>query len=187
MQRFRWLGLLVGLSACGSNPVAPPTPAPPTPTPTPALVLTFTPQTASPIGAALAIFPGSRGQKEGMISLAVTAHNLNNVSKVRGEILWDPDVLDFDSWGEGDWFKQGGALVEWSFYDYAGKISLRLDRPSTLPGASGSGEIVLFRFKPHGTRRTGSTPLQWNNPELWESDYSDCRLDNVYGGTITIQ
>lgn len=175
------------IAACGGggSPAAPaPTPAP---TPVP-LRLTFAPATTTPIGAAMAIYPASRGHQDGMISLAITAHNLVEVYKVRGELRWNPAVLDFDSWGQGEFFNQGGAIVDWTFYTTGGDhIALFLDRPSTLPGASGSGEIFLFRLKPRPGVRSGQTAIQWSDPRLYNEGFRARPLDNVYGGVVTIQ
>jgi hypothetical protein len=181
----------VALAACGggdSSPTAPTPVSTPTPTPTPVPEITFTPATASPVGAAMAIFPASRGQEPGMISLAITAHNLTGVYKVRGEVRWDPEVFRLEAWGEGDWLKQGGALVDWTFYNNSpGELVLFLDRPTTFPPAEGSGEIFLFRLEPAPGVTSGQSAIQWSDPRLFDEGFRRQQLDNVYGGTLTLR
>lgn len=205
----RSLALMVAcviIVGCGkSSPTAPtattqppaPTPAPaPAPTPQPAPAppaLTFAPQTVSPVGAALAIFPASRGQEPGKIAVAVTAHNLSDVVTIFGTIRFDPNVLEYDGWGEGDWFKQGAGspAIDWRFFPdlNPGEIKLAIQRTSAgLPGASGSGEIILFRFRPRAGVRSGTSTLRWDGPSLRGPQVTrELPLNNAYGGTITIQ
>ncbi len=182
----------------GSSPISPTpttTPVATTPTPTaptaPTPTLTFTPQTAAPVGAALALFPGSRGQEAGKISLAVTAHNLNGIVTVYGTLRFDPTVIVYDNWGEGDWFKQGpeAPTIDWSFGTTPGQIRLALSRTSAgLAGASGSGEIILFRFRPAPNVTSGSTTIRWDGPSVRGQDkLRELPLNNAYGGTVTIQ
>jgi hypothetical protein len=175
--------------ACGSNSPTAPTPPVVAPPPTTRIpVLTFTAATNTPVGAALAIQVASRGQEAGKIAIAITAHNLNGVVRVRGGLRWDRNLLEYDTWGEGDWFKQGGALVDWQhFTSTPGQLTLFLDRPTTLPGASGSGEILLIRLKPRAGVLSGSSQIQWDEPAIYPVNFSALPLNNVYGGTITIQ
>jgi hypothetical protein len=196
MRRLRLaLVLLPFLAACsGSSPTAPTpvaTPAPVAPAPAPVATtrsLTFAPASTNPVGSALGVIGGSRGAEAGKIVLAVAAFNLAGVTKMRGTLRWDRNLLEYDTWGEGEWFKQGGALVEWTFFtSTAGQVGLFLDRPTTLPGANGSGEIILIRLKPRAGVVSGTSAVQWDEPAIYTGIFSQLPLTNSYGGTITIQ
>lgn len=175
--------------ACGggnSSPTAPTAVSQPVTT-TPSLpTLTFEPQPGLS-GAAMGIFAGSRGHEPGKVALAITAHNLSGVHKVRGTIAWDRNLLEFDAWGEGDFLKQGGALVDWTYFTNQPGLQLFLDRPSTFPGANGDGEIFLFRLRPRAGVTSGSSQVQWSDPVVYDASFRRRPLDTVRGGTITIR
>lgn len=167
----------------GGSPTGPrPTPTPSQPT------LTFIPETDSPIDRSLAIGLSSRGQEPDKISIAVRAVNLVDLVKVRGNVKWDPRLFDFEGWGRGEFFESGGALVNWTLYNNTpGEIELFLDRPDTLPGATGSGEIILLRFQLKAGITSGSTSIQWDAPEVFGAGYHQIAFARSYGGTIVIQ
>jgi len=120
--------------------------------------------------------------------LAVTAHNLSGVTTLYGTLRFDPAVIIYDAWGEGDWFKQGpeAPVIEWLFFNNTpGQIRLALSRSI---GASGSGEIILFRFRPAPGVTSGSTTIRWDGPSIRGQDrLRELPLNNAYGGTVTIQ
>lgn len=178
--------LLIAVACNKGTPTSPSPSTPPPASPTPP-ALTFTPDTESPSGRAMAILVASRGHEPGKITLAVTAHNLSNVSSVRGEIWWDQTLLVYDNWGQGEWFAQGGAIVDWTFFTNTPGIQLYLDRPTTLPTAAGSGEVFLFRLRPRDGVRSGTTQIQWSEPRIYDQGFRTVLLNNVYGGTVIIQ
>jgi hypothetical protein len=150
------------------------------------LVVTFTPQTTSPVGRAIAIMASDRGATDGMVTVVVNGYNLPPFHMVRGEIRWNAALFEFDAWGKGAMFDSDG--MDWTFYTSTpGEISLFLTYPSTLPARSGSGELIAFRLKPRAGVRSGSSQVVWNDPRVLTSSFSSVGLQNAYGGTITIQ
>lgn len=178
------VALLLVAGCSKSSPTAP-TPAPPVVV---TRTLTFAPASSSPSPGTLSVQLASRGHEAGKIAVAINAHNLSGVVRVRGALRWDRNLLEYDSWGEGDWFKQGGALVDWTFFTSTpGQFTLFIDRPTTLPGAVGSGEIILLRLKPRAGVTSGTSQIQWDEPAVYPVNFSPFPLVNVYGGTVTIQ
>jgi hypothetical protein len=171
----------------GSSPAAPtPTPTPPAPAPLP--VVTFTPDVATPGNLSLSVQVASRLAEPGKINLAVVATGLVGVYNVRGDLLWNPDLLEFDTWGEGDWLKQGGAVVDWAFFvGTPGQIGLVLGRSDAYPPATGSGEVFLFRLRPRSGVTSGSSRLTWEDGRVEDSASRALDLNRVSGGTITIR
>jgi hypothetical protein len=202
-MRLRNLLFVVAFAAaCGggssSSPTAPtptptptPTPAPPPPAAPVVLSLTFTPQVANPTadtGEAISVQVASRGQDPGKIFLAMVVHNVDKVFKVRGTLRWNPAVLDYDTWGEGDFLKQGGALVDWThFTNSPGEFVMFLDRPTTVSAAAGTGEVILIRLKAHAGVTSGTALIQWDEPKLYDSQFRSVTPSRAYGGTVTVQ
>jgi hypothetical protein len=149
--------------------------------------MTFTPTLPGPFtGNVLAIMPSDRGPVQGMVTVAVWVYNVTAFHKVRGEIRWNADLFEFDSWGKGAMLDNDG--MDWTFYySTPGEISLFLNYPSTLPGRAGNGEVISFRFKPKAGVRTGSSQVVWNGPALYKSDYGGVGLATALGGTFSVQ
>lgn len=187
IRRALGLIVLILLVACGGGSSSPTSPS--TVTPTPVTTLSIESQwpgvqTGNAIGVAGTDFRA--GADPGTIWIAIVGH-VNDCYMVRGDLRWDPAVLDWDAWGKPDWFQQGGALVDWTFYPSTGHLSLYLDRPSTVSGASGTGEIIYLRFKPHAGVTQGHSPLQWDDPIFYGKNYAARPLvGGIYGGTVTI-
>lgn len=181
----------VALPACGggSSPTAP---APgPTATPTPApLTFTFTPQTPTPPNFTISVSRLALTNPAGQIVIQIDANELRNVCKVRGTLRWDPRVLEpatATRFGEGPWFKQGGALVDWTHFFLTGSVDLFLDRPSSQGCVSGSGPIFYVFLQPVGTLRAGASQLQWDGPRVYDANFREQKLDNAFGGEIKFQ
>jgi hypothetical protein len=180
------LTALLGVGCSGGSnpsPTAPsPSPAPPAPAP---LVLTFTPTSPNPSGATLSIQNTTRGAEAGKVTMAIWVHNAPPFHKVRGEVRWNPELLEFDSWGRGAMLDTDG--MDWTFFTSGGgRITLWLDRPSTLPAVFGTGEVFAFRLRPRAGVRSGSTALVWDAPRLLTAGLSQVVSRGV-GGTVTIQ
>src|SRR5204863_10091333 len=114
---------------------------------------------------------GSDGRDAGAVWVTVKATG-SNVGQVRGTILWDSSLLTFDAFSEGEWFKQGNAVVNWNaglLVNTPGQVTFLLDRPSTVAGATGTGSVVYLRLR---AKVRGTTGIQWNNPELRGPDFS---------------
>ncbi len=210
--------VLCGITACSSDRTTPasPTPTtpvttttPPTTTPPSSRVLTFTPDTPTPIGEAVAITVASRGQEDGKIALAVTAFNMVNQSNlggspgiagVYGRVRWDSALLVNDAAGIGDLMRQDGVEPscctpgEADIVAADGTFPFSIQRRPGTPLVSGSGEIVLFRLVPRagvtsGTSRLDFIPISPLFPELIRlRPFPTYAVpQNVYGGTITIR
>lgn len=180
----------VAVSCGGDSPIAPSSITPAQqPPPVVVRTLSFQPDVPNVSGSALSIQIGSRGSETGKINLAIMAHNIpHSVYKVRGELRWDPAILEFDAWGQGEWLNQGGALVDWTFFTSTpGELSLFLDRPSTLGPAGGSGEVFLFRLRPRAGITSGNSRLQWNEPRLLDTNFRQITPNNIFTGTVTVQ
>lgn len=189
MKLFCTFAPLVFITACGGDsPLAPPPVTAPPPAPV-VRTVTFTPDASTITGSALSIQTSNRGNEAGKVTIAIVVHNIpRSVHKVRGELRWDPALLEYDNWGQGDFLNQGGALVDWTISTAtAGQVSLFLDRPSTLPPAGGSGEIIVLRLRPRTGVTSGTSRLQWDDPRLLDSEFRRYVPANIYTGTITIQ
>ena len=119
------------------------------------------------------------------MSIAIAAFNLPPFHKLRGELRWNPQVLELDTWGQGDMFRHDG--TDWSWFNNSpGEISLFLDYPDSLPARTGSGEIILFRFKPRQGVTSGSTELVFNRLEVIGLPFRTVGPQRAYGGVITV-
>jgi hypothetical protein len=157
-----------------ASPVAP-TPAPVAATPPATLpVLTLEPDTASPVGQAVAITYASRKQEAGKIAISVTGFNLRNaldsnifgVGSIEGRLKYDDAVLELERNAAGleggDFLRQGGVAV-----------SCCLARSTVQPGlypffvgragderVQGSGELFLARFQPRAGVTSATTRIE---------------------------
>jgi hypothetical protein len=210
--------LLVGLTvlpAVACNKAETPTAPTPVPTPAPSAqappVLTFEPDTLTPVGQAVALTYGSRSQEPGKIVVAVTGFNLRNeisptvngVSAVRGRLKWDEALLEIDGVGVGDLFggNSGGNVDNGGWPEVPGTFPFGARR-NDQARVTGSGELVLLRLRPRTGITTGTTrielepflaneggPFPFMTPLLL-FPYQPPRgnqLQNAYGATIAIR
>lgn len=123
------------------------------------------------------------------IGVRVNANFTAPFSKVRGTLRYDGAVLESLGWTSSDFMKQGGALVDFfisSPLTGTGR-ELRIDRPDSLPGVTGSGTILILWFKAANQAARGKTsPLQWDDAHAYTASFSE-RLSRTYGGSITVQ
>ncbi len=222
-MRILFCLLIVGLTltvtaACNSTaaPTAPtptPTPAPVVTTPTPLLpVLALEPDTGSPVGESVAITYGSRSQEAGKIVIAVTGFNLTNqrsatafgVRGVIGAVRVDDAVLEFDAYGFGA-LLGGNDGATFCDNDTGGFRSFFPDVPGIYPfcvlsrspaNVTGSGELILIRFKPRpgvtsATTRVELVPFQSNGYtttlDMLPGPSTTNKIQNTYGATVTIR
>ncbi len=191
----------VALGACGgkdANPAAPSSPSTPAPAGTMTLVFTgawpaarVDSPTVTGNGNAVGVtwpgptFKDTDGKDAGAIWVAIKATGAD-VGQLRGDLRWDPSLLKLDAYIPGEWFAQGGALVDWTLLTHTlGQVSFQLARPTTMPGATGTGSVVYLRLR---AIARGTSALQWSSPELRGSDSSDRPLTGgSFAGSITIQ
>ena len=124
----------------------------------------------------------------GKVSIALVATRLDGVYTLRGDLTWNPDLLEFDSWAEGAWFKQGNAVVDWAFFvETLGQIGFVLGRSTSFPAATGSGEIFVLRLRPRAGVTSGSTRLEWDDARLLDEANRPVSLSDVPTGVVTIR
>jgi hypothetical protein len=124
----------------------------------------------------------------GQITIAVRANDFTTgFSLFRGEIVFDSTVLHLLNYAEGDFLKQNGAIVTFSVTGLnTNRATLRIDRPSSLPAATGTGTVVFLRFNLPTGGIHGSTALQWDDPHAYTSGFSETLL-KTHGGTVAVQ
>jgi len=175
--------------------------SPTTPTLTP-LPITNPPATPAPVKPTLsfvaepALLPNSftvsaNTTIAGELTVTINASGflaVSRVSKVRGTLLYDPAVLTPDQFYlPGAWLNQDGALTTFEIsIQSPGHLVIRIDRPDSLLGVTGSGAIVGQRFTVNAGVRNRTPPLQWTDTNAYTSGFNDL-LRHAYGGTITIQ
>lgn len=193
MYGLAFLAVLVGSACSASSSKNPPT-SPTSTVPT----LTFSAETATPVGEAIAVTLASRDQLSGMTTLAVSGFNLRNlgsgVGAVAGRVTWDTSLLALDAVDSGDWFRTGGGLMGCCKYpvdDPPGSYTFLVSRENGSPPISGSGEIFLLRLKPRQGVVSGTSRIQFAQfnqfPPVYLSPNVARPLDNLYGGTVTIR
>lgn len=176
---------LFSLVGCGgSGPTAPT----PTPAPTlqpPSLVLQAD---AAPTGpGVLYLEPSSESAVLGQVAIRVMARSITRWSKFRGTLIFDPALLAVQDYSRGSYLEQDGAIVDYSVTSSgAGRVTFRLDRPDSLAGATGTGIVLVIRFRSLSGVRTGRSPLQWDSTNFYDSNFSD-RLSQDAGGAVVIQ
>ena len=165
--------------------------------PTPMQAMSFTSETATPV--ARSFVPSNLIERRpGQISISIVANNFpttNRCGFVRGALLFNPSVLSYVNFSEDDWMKQGGALTTFSVSSSNGAVDIAVDRPTSLPFATGSGSILTIRFKPVSSTVQGSSALQWTLPHCWSTltstingpVLSNDNLVRAYNGTVTVQ
>ena len=108
-----------GISPSSSSTSTPTAPSTPTPT---APALTFTSDTAAPVGQSVGITLASTpSPTPGILRLAVSGYNLKNdhvspgmgagVRSVCGRMKWDGSLIELTGGGPGEFLRQGGATV----------------------------------------------------------------------------
>jgi hypothetical protein len=193
--------------------------SPTSPTPEPTLgpsaplppVVTFEPDTLTPVGQAVALTYGSRSQEPGKIVVAVTGFNLRNeisptvngVSAARGRLKWDDALLEIDGVGVGDLFggNSAGNVDNGGWPEMPGTFPFAVRR-NDQARVTGSGELVLLRLRPRtgitaGTTRIELEPFLANEggpfpfmTPLLLFPYQPPRgnqIENAYGGSIEIR
>ena len=215
LRSLLFVGLTLTITGACSSPAAPtaPTPAPVVTAPTPLLpVLTLEPDTGSPVGESVAITYGSRSQEAGKIVIAVTGFNLTNrrsataigVRGVIGAVRVDDAVLEYDAFGLGS-LLGGNDGATFCDNDTGGFRSFFPDTPDIYPfcvlsrsaaNVTGSGELILIRFKPRpgvtsATTRVDLVPFQSNGYtttlDMLPGPSTTNKIQNTYGATVTIR
>lgn len=151
--------------------------------------LLFAPETTNPAGNSYTI-DAALGVP-GEITLRMNAFNFvpgRPVHKVRATLIYDASVLApaDNTFQSGPWMTQGGALTEFNLSSSPGRYVIRIDRPDSVPGVSGSGTIFSKRFVAVAGVRNRSTPLQWTDTDAFTSEFAQA-LSRAYGGTVTVQ
>lgn len=160
-------------------------PIDPSPTPIPA-TLTFTPDTNSPTPRSFALVQGAETITD-QITILIRANDFTSgFSMFRGTIVYDTSVVTQVNYTEGDFLKQGGGLASFSVTGLnTNQTSIRIDRPSSLVAATGTGTVIALRFKPASTTARGTSALQWDDPHAYTTSFSEM-LQRTYGGSITV-
>ena len=200
--------LIIGTAACSSDssndsPTAPGSPtAPSTTSTTASRVITLNPQTPSPVGKAIAIFVATdpAGHRAGMISLAITAHNLSDVYGLRAGLRWDESIFETDGIGPGGFMTQGGTQVTCCLSTLSTAVEsaqvLAVDRPTSGAPVSGSGEMILVRLRPRDGAPAGTYPLTFQALSFQPGAFvtgdgpgknQKWPQDNLYTATLTLQ
>jgi hypothetical protein len=164
--------------------------------------LTLQPDTASPVGQAVAITYASRMQEPGRIAIAVTGFNIQNVvsanisgiTGIGGWLKYDDTVLEIERNAEGlavgDFVQQGDTPTYcclWQNIDvpngvYPFFVSRAGNGRNTVQG---SGEILLARFHPRAGVTSATTRIELApfdvDPALGGASYVTTLLLSPYG------
>lgn len=181
------ISVALGFVACGgkSSPSGPSNSTTTTIPPSfPAI--TFTPDSATPVSNSYTVTMSSTSS--GTFILAMNANNFTRaIHKVRGTLLFDPQVLaDDNTYEQGPFMLQGNALTQFNISGSRGQLFIRIDRPDSVAGVTGSGVIIRQRFTVIGGVRNRTTPIQWTDTNAYTSSFSEV-LARSYGGTVTIE
>jgi len=188
--------VVVSLLACACSSPTTPTPLPvqnpvPTPAPPPVVLplLVFTPDTTTPIANSFTLFGDTSTAGEVMLTMNANAfQSLRHISSVRATLLYDPLVLVPDnSYEAGSWLTQGSLLTTFLFLTAPGEVIVRIDRPDSLAGVSGSGPVFAKRFRVVAGVRNRTTQVEWNDIHAYATTSLSDLLGRAYGGTIRIQ
>jgi hypothetical protein len=148
--------------------------------------LSFAPVTPSATGTIFWL-EDAPGAPADQIAIRVHARSGARFHKFRGAIFFDDRTLTVLNYSLGEYMGQDGAATDVSVTGLgSGRVSIRIDRPDTILGATGSGVVLTLRFKAATGVRSGASPLQWDDPHAYTASFSDV-LAHAYGGTITIQ
>lgn len=184
MKRLVLLVAIVAVSCSKSTPAAPTT----TTTTAPAVqTLTFSSDTAAPAGQTFSLIDRHEGVAAQIaIGLQANAFDRLPCTMYRATIVYDAAILSVVNYSEGDWMKQGGAIPTFAVTAGGNSAVIRIDRPTSFPGANGSGIAVTLRFKPATPTTRGSSGIQWTDPHCYTPNFTDT-LVRAYNGTVTIQ
>lgn len=114
----------------------------------------------TPGGPCLYITVASKIKTEpGQISLAIKAHDLENVTEITGGLVFSRTVLEYISWSAGNWFDEA------DHYSIAYKEGLVVFESRRLQPKSGNGEIIIFTFRAVKDGEK-STRILWYTPRV---------------------
>jgi hypothetical protein len=166
------LALALAAAACGGKSSSPTTPsAPPTPVNNTRFFLHYQ-SDPTPAAPSLSVTDIPDAWKNWQmatdeIALSINANGVQRVSGLNGYLMFDPSIVEFSGWAEGDFLKQTGSLVKWDLHDYTGRIYFDIGVPTSAEAVNGSGSIVVvFLKRVTGANASATTRLQWDHPGL---------------------
>ena len=126
--------------------------------------------------------------KANVLAVKIRANNVPNGAEFRGSLHFEPSFLSLikEYWA-GNYFEQGGALVNYRIYDYSNYTYFNIQRVDAerIGGAYGSGIIVYIKYN---IKKSGETRLGWTDGRIY--DPSGWRRvvdgDSFYGAKIII-
>ena len=185
-KAFAVIVLVLVCAACGGKSSSPTSP---TAAPAPVANLTFESNTAGYAGVHSYSFTNAGGGVAGQVAVNVMANQFNRaVSMFRGTILYDSGIVELVNYTEGDWMKQNNAIATFSVTSNAARngVVIRVDKPTSVLGSTGSGVVLTLRFKPVAGVVSGSSQLQWTDTNAYNFQFEE-QLFGTQGGTITIR
>lgn len=166
--------------ACGGSDDAPTAPTPPT------FTLSLTSETTTPAPNTFFLERAGGVPDEIRVAVRATFTQANAFSKFRGELLYDPNVLTLRNFTHGTFMQQGGAVVDTSVTTLGNRLTMRIDRPDSLPGIFGTDTVLTLNFVRARPAQPGAaSPLQWDDPHAYTADFRD-RLVRTYNATVSI-
>lgn len=172
------------MASCGSSST------PTAPTPAPVTTLTFASDVSGYAGVRSYSFTGT-GTAPSPIDVTVMANQWDRaVSNFRGTVLFDPKLVEVESFTQGEFMTQGNVIVTFSVTPNAARngVVIRVDRPTSVLGATGSGAVVRLRFRAVAGAPAGVSPLQWTETGAFNAGAGTVdQLFGTQGGTITVR
>lgn len=109
-------------------------------------------------------------------------------SKIRATVVFDSAAVSILNYSEGPFLKQGGAVITTTVTNAsANSVTIRSDRPDSLPGATGQDVFLTLNFQPKTAAATGAvSPIQWTDVNAFTASFTDC-LTLTRNASLTVQ
>jgi hypothetical protein len=92
---------------------------------------------------------GKKAGAGGTLTVRIRLEHGSGVGSVPFHVTYDPQVLQFESGEEGTFLKRDGTQTAFfaASMSEPGELVVGLSRLGTEPGANGSGDLCLLRFR----------------------------------------
>lgn len=169
--------LLVLCTACGSEsgPSEPPPPPPGSPE------VSFTP--ASPAPPANSVSLQQDSTSGARLALDVRLTGVENVAAMAFDLVFNPQVMNFAEFSEGDFFSQGGDVSTQVAENPEGRLIVGVALLGASQGVSGDGVAITLVFN---AVSNGGNSFSFENAQLVDPDLNPIAGVQWFGGSAAV-
>lgn len=169
--------LLVLCAACGSEsgPSEPPPPPPGSPE------VSFTPASTTPPANSVSLQQNSTSGAR--LALDVRLTGVENVAALAFDLVFNPQVMNFAEFSEGDFFASGGDVSTQVAENPEGRLIVGVALLGATEGVSGDGVAITLVFN---AVSNGGSSFSFENAQLVDPDLNPIAGVQWFGGSAAI-